>query len=359
MKTAHKLSALSPIVKAEFLRVGGRLKHSLLNHDQTHPLILPACGKFTQILVRDCHARFLRGRVQLTLSTMRNEYWIIRGRQIVKSIIHKCLPCIRYRGTGHYQQMANLPAVRVRPGRPFSESGVDYAGPYFIRAARGRGHTSYKGYISIVVCLRTKAVHLEVVSSYDSPAFLAAFRRFCARRGHCKLLLNSDKELQQLFQTASTHYQQLTFALAQGGTTWKFKPPARATPNFGGIWEATVKSTKFHLRRLIGEAKLTYEDFSTLLCQIESCLNSRPLLTLTYDPSDLQPLTPAHFLIQSALYLIPEPDCIDNKIPLSKRWQAVQQMQQDYWKWWAQEYLQSLQRREKWRAHGNSFDATT
>ena len=55
---------------------------------------------------------------------------------------------------------------------------------------------------------------------------------------------------------------------------WMFSP--ERAPHFGGLWESAVKSAKFHLKRVIGQQKLTYEEFSTVLCQIESCLNSRP-----------------------------------------------------------------------------------
>ena len=54
---------------------------------------------------------------------------------------------------------------------------------------------------------------------------------------------------------------------------WKFNPPA--SPHFGGLWEATVRSTKYHLNRVIGETTLTYEELSILLYSIEACLNSR------------------------------------------------------------------------------------
>lgn len=62
--------------------------------------------------------------------------------------------------------------------------------------------------------------------------------------------------------------------LANDGTEWKFIPPA--APHFGGLWEAGVKSVKFHLRWVIGEQTLTYEEMATLLAQIEACLTSAP-----------------------------------------------------------------------------------
>ncbi|KAF2897664.1 hypothetical protein ILUMI_08511 [Ignelater luminosus] len=85
---------------------------------------------------------------------------------------------------------------------------------------------------------------------------------------------------------------------------WKFVPPR--APHFAGLWERGVRSVKHHLKRVIGNANLTYENFYTILTQIESVLNSRPLYPLTQDPNDLEPLTPGHFLIGSPLTSYPQ-----------------------------------------------------
>ena len=62
------------------------------------------------------------------------------------------------------------------------------------------------------------------------------------------------------------------------------------SPHFGGIWEAAVKSAKFHLKRILGDYKHTFDEISTVLCQIEACLNSRllvPLVTPNTEGIDL------------------------------------------------------------------------
>ncbi|XP_046396398.1 uncharacterized protein LOC124163497 isoform X1 [Ischnura elegans] len=348
------LIRLTPFIDQKLLKVGGRLKHSLLSEDEKHPLIIPSDHPLTRLIIEDCHKRTLHGGVQLTLTTLRTQYWVLKGRQKIKEIIHKCVVCQRYRKSTSYQIMGNLPQYRTMPNRPFSKSGVDYAGPVSIKTSPGKCRSSYKGFICVFVCLSTRAVHLEAVSNYTSEAFIAAFRRFVGRRGHCSLLLSdkgtnfvgADRELKELFQRSSNFTRTLAEALASNGTEWRFNPPT--APHFGGIWEAAVKSTKHHLRRVIGETKLTFEELSTLLCQVEACLNSRPLVPLSDDPNDIQALTPAHFLIQSSSYLIPEPALIEENIPTLKRWQMVQQMLQHYWRRWSREYLQSLQQRQKW-----------
>lgn len=180
--------------------------------------------------------------------------------------------------------MGQLPSARVTPARPFKTSGVDYAGPINIRTSKGRGHHSYKGYICLFVCMVTKAIHIEVVSDLTTQGFLAAFKRFVSRRGYCSDLwsdngtnfVGASKELNKLFYLEDSGiHKELLETLALKGTTWHFIPPH--TPHFGGLWEAGVKAVKFHLKRVIGDLMLTYEELSTVLAQIEACLNSRPL----------------------------------------------------------------------------------
>ena len=206
--------------------------------------------------------------------------------------------------------------------------------------------------------MSTRAVHLEVAEDYSSEAFLSAFHRFTARRGHCAELFSdcgtnfvgADKQLREMFTEASVQYQQITYSLSHESTTWTFNPPS--APHFGGLWglwEAAVKSAKRHLRRVIGEQILTFVEYSTLLCRIEACLNSRPLTPLSDDASELCPLTPAHFLIQRCSFLVPEPEASTSKVSLSKRWELVTQLSQHFWRRWLSEYLSTLQLRLKWQ----------
>ena len=110
---------LDPILDERLLFVGGRLKNSLLSLDEKHPLILPSDSRLSELIVKDCHARSLHGGVQLTLCTLRHQFWIVKVRQKVKSIIRNCHTCICYRTSEHYQKIGNLPRKRVKPCRPF------------------------------------------------------------------------------------------------------------------------------------------------------------------------------------------------------------------------------------------------
>ena len=117
---------------------------------------------------------------------------------------------------------------------------------------------------------------------------------------------------------------------------------ARARPHFGGLWEASVKSFKQHLRRVVGEVKLTYEELATTLAQIEACLNSRPLTPMPEDSEGLEVLTPGHFLIGKPLTALP--DLIESREPVTilRRWNLCQRLTSHFWNRWSQEYLTTL-----------------
>ena len=135
--------------------------------------------------------------------------------------------------------------------------------------------------------------------------------------------------------------------LAQDNVTWHFIPPA--APHFGGIWEAGVKSVKTHLKRVLLDQIPTYEEITTLLCQIEVVLNSRPLEPLNDQIDDLDPLTPGHFLTGGPLNLIPQCSLLEFNPNRLSRWTRLQQTLELFWNRWSNDYLLSLQHRTKWR----------
>jgi len=198
--------------------------------------------------------------------------------------------------------MGELPPSRVRPSRPFLTTGVDYVGPILRRLGPTRNKTIIKGYIAIFVCLVTKAVHIEVVTSLTTEAFLAVLRRFIARRGKPRTMYSDNgtnfqgasnelHEINNMLHTSSLMARILDF-LTSEGCDWKFIPPH--APHFGGLWEAAVKSVKYHLRRTLSSHIATFEELLTLLAEIEACLNFRPLCALSDDPFNPTYLSPGH-----------------------------------------------------------------
>ncbi|XP_018407447.1 PREDICTED: uncharacterized protein LOC108783389 [Cyphomyrmex costatus] len=349
------LIRLTPFLDAlGLLRVGGRLQNSLLNEEEKHPWILPRKSTLTSLIIADAHHRALHGGTQVTLSLIRTEYWIIGGRAPVRSWILKCVKCTRFRQQRAQQLMGQLPTKRITPSRPFTHTGIDYAGPFLIKTWRGKNARTYKSYVALFVCFATSAIHLELVTDYSSDAFIAAYKRFISRRGICSTLTSdcgttlkgADSELQRLFSQAKQEFSKLAVLLANSGTQWEFNPPS--APHFGGKWEAGIKSMKHHLIRVVGNTTFTYEEMSTLLTQIEAVLNSRPLYPLTEDPDDLNVLTPGHFIMSCAPMTVPKPSLELVKTARLSRWQLIRQALDSFWTRWSHECMQQYYATYKW-----------
>lgn len=339
------------------LRTGGRLDCATIPFSQRHPVILPNKSQVTEMIIRNEHIKNLHAGQKLTLSSINQKFWIINGIREIKKIIHKCLTCFKLKAKAAEQLMGSLPQDRVNVSRPFQKVGLDFAGPQELKQSRLRRTLVTKGYICVFVCFATKAVHLELTSSLTTAAFLASLKRFIARRGlpsdiycdNASTFKGARNQLNELFklQSSGEHRGQVQSFAAQQGINFHFIPSY--SPVFGGLWEAAVKSTKHHLKRVMMKALLTYEELSTVLAQIESVLNSRPLTPMSTDINDYTYLTPGHFLIGTALNTYPERNVVDVPINRLNFWNICCNMYQHFWKVWSRQYLNVLQCRPKWK----------
>lgn len=335
------------------IRVGGRIQNARVSNDQKHPIILHNKHYLTTLIMNNLHISLLHCGPQQLLYTIRERFWPISGRRIARTVVRRCVKCFKADPTAINYSMGNLPVYRVSAFQPvFTYTGVDYAGPISVRDRKTRNPKILKGYICIFICMNTKCVHLEVVSDLTSAAFLAVLKRFIARRGkplhiysdNGTNFVGANSTLQKFLRL---NFDILVSELSSEGITWHFMPPR--APNFGGLWEAGVKSIKFHLKRVVGDTSLTFEDLSTVLTQIEGVLNSRPLTPLSSDPQDMTPLTPAHFLVGKPLTSLPETDYTNEPENRLRTFQHLQRMVQQFWKRWNKEYISELQSRIKWK----------
>lgn len=334
------------------MRIGGRLKHSLQPYESKHQLILSSAHTLSKLIVRSIHENHLHAAPQLLISILRLRYWITGARNLAKSVVRNCITCTRAQPQLLEQFMAELPSSRVIASRPFSVTGVDYWGPILLKPAHRRASPG-KAYVAVFVCFSTRAVHLELVVDLSTAKFLQALHRFVSRRGLCsdiysdngRNFLGAANELRSLVRSPA-HQQSIVQECANHGIRWHFNPPKGS--HFGGLWEAAIRSAQKHFIRVLGNHTLATDDMETLLAQIECCLNSRPIIPLSDDPSDSELLTPGHFLIGSALKAVPSTDV--TAIPLNRlrQYQQTQKLFQLIWKRWHLEYLSELQPRTKW-----------
>ncbi|KRY56711.1 hypothetical protein T03_9511 [Trichinella britovi] len=138
--SADRVREFQPVLDQDgLLRVGGRLRRSTLPPESKHPIILPYNHPVTELLIKDHHVRQMHAGVNQTLVAIRTKLWIIRARNAVKKIIRSCPVCRRVDAQPYRLRMGDLPADRVTEIQPFIHTGVDFAGPLFIRPdVRGR-----------------------------------------------------------------------------------------------------------------------------------------------------------------------------------------------------------------------------
>lgn len=355
-KCTSTLKRLDPFVEDGLLRVGGRIRNSNLRYSKKHPFIIPAKDVFTERLVDYYHQIYLHTGAYLLEAILRQNYWICGGRSLIRSRIYKCNRCFRLNPKIKEPLMASLPSVRVSEAKPFQNTGVDYFGPFKVSLGKRKNAAVYKGYVSLFVCMSVKAIHLELVSSLSTDHFVQAFKRFISRRGPVKALysdrgtnfVGAKNVLSDINQFINSPEYTKAFETELGiqGVEWHFNSPS--APEQGGLWESNVKSVKNHIYRVIGDQVLTYEEFSTLLTEIEALLNSRPLCQLSVDPMAPEALTPAHFLTLTPLRGFPADNFQGISLNRLDRFQLIDRMVQDFWKRWRQEYLTTLQIRKKW-----------
>ncbi|XP_062711436.1 uncharacterized protein LOC134289528 [Aedes albopictus] len=351
----HRLNNLKPFLDEDLLRVGGRLGQSQLPFGVKHQLILPSNNPIVHGLISDVHRENHHAGNSMVQYLLRQHFWLINARSTIRKVLRTCVTCFRTNPTTIDQQMGDLPSYRINPAPVFERVGLDFAGPIYVKQSV-RKATPVKSYICVFICMVTKAMHLEAVEDLSTDSFLAAFQRFVSRRGYPKEVFSDNgtnfigarsalQELYRLFKEETT--QNKIFAYCQAKQiVWKTIPPN--APHFGGLWEAGVKSVKTVLKRVYQSTSLTLSGLSTLLCQIEAILNSRPLYSQSNNPTEPEALTPGHFIANRPLLAIPEPSVVGIPTNRLSHWQHIQQLREHFWKRWSREYLTELQVRGKW-----------
>lgn len=354
---SKRLRRLGPFISDDgLLRVGGRLEHSSLSFGKKHPLILPKRHPLTVLIVDHFHKIYCHAGATVLLAILQKYFWIISAGQVIRTRIFKCMKCFRTKARPTEPMMAALPSDRVNATGVFHTVQTDFAGPFIIKHSRVRNAKTLKAYLCVFICSSSKCVHLECVTNLSTEGFLAALTRFTSRRGLPSVIrsdcgtnyVGTSRHLGEVqkYLTSRDVQQGLINEAAKQNISWRFNVPA--APHFGGLFEATVKSAKTLLRRVIGDQVLTFDELVTVFTRIEAVLNCRPLCPLTQDPQNFEVLTPAHFLIGRPLLSVPEYNWEDIPDSRLNRYNLIQAMCQRIWRKWNEQYLHSLQMRRKW-----------
>ena len=362
-KTSRILK-LYPFLHENVFCVGGRLVHAKLPDKAKYQRIVPPEKQLARLIIANALEKTLHGGTKQVLAQIRTNLWIPAGCGKIRKFILSYVKCSRFTAKANMPRMGDLPKSRIDvPTKAFQDVGIEFGGPF---VCKGTYTKSIKAYVALFVCFASRAVHLEAVSDLTTQACIAALRRFTARRG-CPAMIYTDngsnfagtkteiESLQNFLE--NEHADSFQAEAANLNMKWNLITPR--APHFGGLWEASIKSAKNHLRRVMGNNVLTVEELTTLFCQIEWVLNSRPIGVLSEDPKDPKHLTPAQLCCGGNLEAFPMktssvPDDIKKCSP-QKRWVFLQNLIGSFWKRWTKEYVSSLQERIKWKSENENL----
>lgn len=216
-----------------------------------------------------------------------------------------------------------------------------------------------KRYGVLFTCLTSRAVHIEVAHSLDTSSCINALCRFLSRRGQVSVLqldngtnfIGAERELKEsLKDLDQSKIQEL---MLRRGVKWIFNTPAAS--HHGGVWERQIRTVRKVLSSLLKQQILDDEGQQTLLCEVESIINDRPITTTSNDPNDLEALTPNRLLVMRTQPNIPPGVFSKDDHYARRRWRQIQYMTELFWRIWTQEYLPLLQERQKWNTTRRNF----
>ncbi|KRZ59301.1 hypothetical protein T02_15048 [Trichinella nativa] len=303
------LRPFSPCLdEAGTLRFGGRLEKSNLPLTEKHPAILPNEHEITPGLILRCHLRQLHAGVP-DPSHATTALLGPAGAQSREAYYPQLSQCRWATARPTRPRMAALPDVRTTLAPAFAHVGMDFAGPLFVKTTR---KTTSLRYVCLITCMVSRAVHLELVSEMSTVGVVQALRRFIARRGrpatiqtdNFRSFQSAASELRRLWRGIDV--EQVQNELAGQRIQWHFIPPR--APWMGGYWERLIRTMKQSLRKVLGRALLDDEELRTILCEVEACLNARPLTLVEERPEGPVPLSPFKLLTSRTYIDLPEVD---------------------------------------------------
>ncbi|XP_074653615.1 uncharacterized protein LOC141907773 [Tubulanus polymorphus] len=309
------------------IRCGGRLDFSQLPPSSRNPLWLPKHSRFTDLVVLAAHAEVKHLKVNPTMASIREEYWILQIRQCVKRVIRPCVLCRKLEGASYGSRTPPpLPYPRVSNVPAFQYTGVDFCGHFNVILSSNESEM-VKCYIALFTCAVSRATHLEVVRDLGTGSFILAFRRFAARKSlPYKMISDNASTFYAARDELKAIFDSLREYLAIQGVQWKFIVKRRA--------------------------RVAVDEFRTIVTEAEATINDRPLTYQSSDISDLEPLTPSHLVCGRKITALPyrvndasDPEYGINQDIAVERPKLCASVIKEFREQWAREYLVSLRER--------------
>nr|CAD2182591.1 unnamed protein product [Meloidogyne enterolobii] len=349
----------------EILRCKGRLGKSNLTLETKEPIFLPSRSYLTCLIIYETHLLNHHSSPLLTLSIIRKQFWIPSGRRVSEKAIHKCcLSCRRFTAKPFdLPPFPQFPTDRVEPSPPFTAVGLDFCGPLYIKTPflvpnqrRNTKIETIKHWITVWVCLSTRAVALDLISDLTIQSFSLAFRRQTAKYGVIKNIYCDN---------APTFISAKNFLSEQANLSppnWNFRAPMAAWKS--GHYERSMALIKYHLKRTLSGGAIPrsylFHEVLTILLEIENIINSRPITFESANPLEPRALSPADIIKpyrnNSPIEITPSEKMDDpdynqniqsNSQSLITTWEKITSRAKNFWIRWKADYILSLRERYK------------
>ena len=334
------------------LRYASRVQDRFSTYDCSNPILLPKQSRLTCLYVAYLHKLLSHAGVGELLVHVRKSFWVPQGRSMVRAVVNRCVPC-RKVTVPPYPVVAPppLPDFRVNPSHPFEFTGVDTAGPIYYKV----GKTKQKGHILILTCATTRAVALEFITGLSVENLMLGLRRFFAKYGlprvirsdNAKSFKRSQKELTIVSKSKKMKKylkDPLEKHLEDHRISW-VRYLERA-PWWGGYIERCVQTVKRSLKRILGNAVLSFEEYTTVLYEVAALINSRPITSVLDSGDEAEPVSPAMLLCGRSLVQVPPMYelKVDGKAPqmCTGRLKYLEKLKSYFWTRWRREYMADL-----------------
>ena len=350
-----KISSLAPVCRRGLFMTSGRFPASIAAKNFGAPAvpILTNNSPLARLITWEAHQQCHRRDIPAVLAQTRRKAWIIKGRILVKSVIKACTFCRKSRAKLQEQIMADLPTEALEKGRPFQMVGLDLFGPIMVKGIGGQQRKQFKVWGLVYACITTKAVALWSCPGYDTASFLLAHSRQVAIYGAPSIVV-SDRGSQLVAAAGDIpNWEQVQHSTAPEGTTWRFVPAS--TPWRNGLAERSVGLAKKILQQNLKAGELLeHTQLDTMLLQVASILNDRPLSARVFDDGEYMAITPNDLLLgrrphftEKELQGIADEEEILNSA--QRKVQKVLERTEEWWSKWQEEVFPLLATRKKWQ----------
>ena len=153
-----------------------------LTYGQKHPIILPKDHPFVKMLIMHFHAENHHMGTDQLHFFLREKYWIVKSRQLMRTLLRTCVKCRRITSRQMMPIMGNMPESRLRLSHdepPWTHVGVDLTGAIQLKKVGRRTVTPEQAYIVLYTCMTTCSIYLDLMLSNKAEDFLLSFKRLC------------------------------------------------------------------------------------------------------------------------------------------------------------------------------------